>query len=94
MPRGSSRTCSSCRGTRAGPPEEDDVCEQVGEAAYHAMKPVLQSHKVAEDNPKFWENAAEGSCRVQQLKCVQHDRHQATEEKKVCSDFFLMKSDI
>ena len=30
-----------------------DVCEQVGEAAHHAMKPVLQTHKVAEDNPKF-----------------------------------------
>ena len=30
-----------------------DVCEQVGDAAHHAMKPVLQSHKVAEDNPKY-----------------------------------------
>ena len=31
----------------------DDVCEQVGEASHHAMKPVLQTHKVAEDNPNF-----------------------------------------
>ena len=47
----------------------DDVCEQVGEASHHAMKPVLQTHKVAEDNPKFLEKTDEGSGGVQQLEC-------------------------
>jgi hypothetical protein len=32
-----------------------DICEQVGEAAHYAMAPVLQRHKVAEDNPKHGE---------------------------------------
>ena len=27
-----------------------DLCEQVGEAVHYAMRPVLQQHKVAEDN--------------------------------------------
>ena len=30
-----------------------NVCEQFGEAVQHAMVPVLQRHKVAEDNPKY-----------------------------------------
>ena len=29
-----------------------DVCEQVGEAAHHAMKPVLQRHKRALTHPQ------------------------------------------
>ena len=32
-----------------------NVCEQFGEAVQHAMVPVLQRHKVAEDNLKYWD---------------------------------------
>ena len=32
-----------------------DLCEQVGEAVHYNMKPILQRHKVAEDNPRYGE---------------------------------------
>ena len=32
-----------------------DLCEQVGEAVHYDTKPLLQGHKVAEDNPRHGE---------------------------------------